>query len=201
MNWLYIFDLIGCAVFAISGALLAYDRRMDGIGVIVLAAVTAIGGGTLRDLLLDAKVFWLTDPNYLHVILFASLVSILWLNTNKRIPEKSLELADAFGLALFVIMGTQKALSFGVVASTAVVMGVMTGCFGGMLRDVLANRVPMILKKELYAMCALLGATVYTLLLEYSVFWASVTGFITVLVLRMGAIKWKWQIHVFTYEK
>ena len=112
MNWLYIFDLFGCAVFAFSGALLAYNRKMDGVGVIVLASVTAIGGGTLRDLLIDAKVFWLTDPNYLYVILFASLVSIFWLNTNKRIPAKSLELADALGLALFVIMGTQKALSY-----------------------------------------------------------------------------------------
>ena len=201
MNWLYIFDLIGCAVFAFSGALLAYSRKMDGIGVIVLAAVTAIGGGTLRDLLLDAKVFWLTDPNYLYVILAASLVSILWLNTNKRIPAKSLEFADALGLALFVVMGTQKALTFGVVGSTAVVMGVMTGCFGGMLRDVLANRVPMILKKELYAMCCILGATVYVFLSEFSVFWASISCFILVFLLRVGAIKWKWQIHVFNYDK
>lgn len=201
MNWLYIFDLFGCAVFAFSGALLAYNRKMDGVGVIVLASVTAIGGGTLRDLLLDAKVFWLTDPNYLYVILFASLVSIFWLNTNKRIPAKSLELADALGLALFVIMGTQKALSYGVVGTTAVVMGVMTGCFGGMLRDVLANRVPMILKKELYAMCCILGATVYVLVEPLSVLWASVLGFIFVFLLRLGAIKWKWQIHVFNYNK
>lgn len=201
MNWLYIFDLFGCAVFAFSGALLAYNRKMDGVGVIVLASVTAIGGGTLRDLLLDAKVFWLTDPNYLYVILFASLVSIVWLNTNKRIPAKSLELADALGLSLFVIMGTQKALSLGVVGATAIVMGVMTGCFGGMLRDVLANRVPMILKKELYAMCCILGATVYVLLEPLSVLWASVLGFIFVFLLRLGAIKWKWQIHVFNYNK
>lgn len=201
MNWLYIFDLVGCAVFALSGALLAYGRKMDGIGVIVLAAVTAIGGGTLRDLLLDAKVFWLTDPNYLYVILFASITSIFWLNANKRIPAKSLEFADALGLSLFVVMGTQKALSFGVVGSTAVVMGVMTGCFGGMLRDVLANRVPMILKKELYAMCCILGATVYVLVAPISVLWASILGFVFVFVLRLGAIKWKWQIHVFNYNK
>ncbi len=200
MDWLYIFDLIGCAVFAISGALVAYSRKMDGIGVIVLAAVTAIGGGTLRDLLLDAKVFWLTDPYYLYVILAASVLSIVWLNTKRQIPAKGLEIVDALGLSLFVIMGTQKALSFGVVGSTAVVMGVMTGCFGGMLRDVLANRVPMILKKELYAMCCILGATTYVLVSPYSVLSASVLGFAVVFTLRLGAIKWKWQVHVFKYK-
>jgi len=87
------------------------------------------------------------------------------------------------------------------VGTTAVVMGVMTGCFGGMLRDVLANRVPMILKKELYAMCCILGATVYVLVESLSVLWASVLGFIFVFLLRLCAIKWKWQIHVFNYNK
>ncbi len=200
-DWLYIFDLIGCSVFALSGALLAYKRKMDGIGVIVLAAVAAVGGGTVRDLLLDAPVFWLTDSYYLYVILSASIISIIWLNNKQAAPKKSLEFADALGLSLFVVMGTQKALIYGVVPGTAVVMGMITGCFGGMLRDVLANRVPMILKKELYAMCCLLGATSYVLIQPFSILWASIIGFSVVFVLRVGAIKWKWHIQVFTYEK
>lgn len=200
MNWLHFFDLIGCAVFALSGALVAYKRRMDGVGVVVLAAVAAVGGGTIRDLLLDAPVFWLRDPTYLYVILAASITSILWLNYKKSMPAKSLEFADALGLSLFVIMGTQKALLLGMTGITAVVMGMITGCFGGMLRDVLANRVPMILKKELYAMCCILGASAYVAISSYSVTWASVIGFSLVLVFRLGAIKWKWQVHVFNYK-
>lgn len=200
MNWLYTFDLIGCGVFAISGAMLAFKRKMDGVGVLVLAAVTAIGGGTIRDLLLDAPVFWLADANYFYAIFLASVAAVIWLNRAQSLPAKSLELADALGLALFVVMGTEKALSYGVSNITAVIMGMMTGCFGGMLRDVLANRVPMILQKELYAMCCIIGASVYVLLLSIAPNLAAFGGFVTVLLLRLAAIKWHWQIHVFRYK-
>ena len=199
MNWLYFFDLVGCGVFAVSGALVAYSRKMDGVGVLVLAAVTAIGGGTIRDLLLDAPVFWLADPFYMYVVLTASILSIIWLNQYKFIPAKGLELADALGLSLFVIMGASKALSYDVAASTAIIMGMMTGCFGGMIRDVLANKVPLILKKEMYAMCCILGASAYVLITPYSDLAASIIGFVVVFALRLGAIKFKWQIHVFKY--
>ena len=203
MNWLYIFDLIGCGVFAVSGAILAYKQKMDGMGVLVLAGVTAIGGGTIRDLLLDAPVFWLTEPSYIYAIVFTSVLSTVWLNQIKRIPEKSLELADALGLALFVVMGTQKALEYGVSEVTAIIMGMMTGCFGGMIRDVLANNVPIILKKELYAMCCIAGGSVYILVLSLtdSKQLSAVLAFATVFLLRLAAIKWKWQIHVFKYDE
>ena len=203
MNWLYIFDLIGCGVFAVSGAIFAYKQKMDGMGVLVLAGVTAIGGGTIRDLLLDAPVFWLTEPSYIYAIVFTSVLSTVWLNQIKRIPEKSLELADALGLALFVVMGTQKALEYGVSEVTAIIMGMMTGCFGGMIRDVLANNVPIILKKELYAMCCIAGGSVYILVLSLtdSKQLSAVLAFATVFLLRLAAIKWKWQIHVFKYDE
>lgn len=195
----YLMDLIGCGVFAISGAIIAYQRKMDGVGVLVLAAVTAIGGGTIRDLLLDAPVFWLSQPSYIYTIIIASVFAIVWLNYSDKIPEKALELADAIGLSLFVVMGTSKALSYGVSDVTAIIMGMMTGCFGGMLRDVLANEVPMILKKELYAMCCIIGASLYVLIIPYNEQLATISGFCTVLFLRFAAIKWKWQIHVFKY--
>lgn len=201
MDWLYIFDLLGCGVFAVSGAMIAFKRKMDGVGVLVLAAVTAIGGGTIRDLLLDAPVFWLSDPNYFYVIFVASVLTVLWINQTQSLPAKALELADALGLALFVIMGTEKALSFGVSNITAIIMGMMTGCFGGMLRDVLANRVPMILQKELYAMCCLVGAAIYVVLLALFPNIAAFMGFATVFCLRLAAIKWHWQIHVFRYNR
>lgn len=195
----YIMDLIGCGVFAITGAIIAYQRKMDGVGVLVLAAVTAIGGGTVRDLLLDAPVFWLTQPNYIYTIIIASVLAILWLNRTQKIPEKALEIADAIGLALFVVMGTSKALSYGVSDVTAIIMGMMTGCFGGMIRDVLANEVPMILQKELYAVCCLAGGSLYVLVIPYHEELAISVAFSCVLLLRLAAIKWKWQIHVFRY--
>jgi uncharacterized membrane protein YeiH len=199
MDMVYMMDLIGCGVFAISGAIMAYKRKMDGVGVLVLAAVTAIGGGTVRDLLLDAPVFWLTQPNYIYVIITASILAIIWLNYSEKIPEKALEIADAIGLALFVVMGTSKALSYGVSDVTAIILGMMTGCFGGMIRDVLANEVPMILQKELYAMCCIVGASLYVLILPFHHDLAIGSAFSAVLLLRLAAIKWKWQMYVFKY--
>jgi len=200
LDWLYILDLIGCGVFAISGAIIAYQKKMDGVGVLVLAGVTAIGGGTTRDLLLDAPVFWLTQPSYIYAILVASIIAIIWLNRSKAIPEKALEVADAIGLGLFVIMGTNKAIEYGVSDVTAIILGMMTGCFGGMIRDVLANRIPMILKKELYAFCCIVGASLYVILLPHSTLIAASVAFTAIFLLRMAAIKWKWQIHVFNYK-
>lgn len=200
MDWLYLLDLIGCGVFAISGAIIAYQKKMDGVGVLVLAGVTAIGGGTTRDLLLDAPVFWLTQPSYIYAILVASIIAIIWLNRSKAIPGKALEVADAIGLSLFVIMGTNKAIEYGVSDVTAIILGMMTGCFGGMIRDVLANRIPMILKKELYAFCCIIGASLYVILLPYSTLIAASVAFTAIFLLRMAAIKWKWQIHVFNYK-
>ncbi|MBU2916678.1 MAG: putative membrane protein YeiH [Psychrosphaera sp.] len=199
MDMVYMMDLIGCGVFAISGAIMAYKRKMDGVGVLVLAAVTAIGGGTVRDLLLDAPVFWLTQPNYIYVIITASILAIIWLNYSEKIPEKALEIADAIGLALFVVMGTSKALSYGVSDVTAIILGMMTGCFGGMIRDVLANEVPMILQKELYAMCCIVGASLYVLIIPFHHDLAIGSAFSAVLLLRLAAIKWKWQMYVFKY--
>lgn len=198
MSYLLMFDLIGCGVFAISGAIIAFNKKVDGIGVIVLGAVTAIGGGTVRDLLLDVPVFWLNQPGYIYAIIFSSLIAILWINSAKKIPDKALEFADALGLSLFVVMGTAKALSTGVPPLTAVIMGTITGCFGGMIRDVLANEIPLIFKKELYAVCTIAGSSAYVLLLPYfsEVVTATIAFFI-ILLLRIAAIKWNLTIKVF----
>ncbi len=190
-------------VFAFSGTLMAHQKKMDGIGVIVLASVTAIGGGTIRDLLLDAPIFWLRQPEYIYSILFACVIAILWLNRSKRIPDKTLEFADAIGLALFVVMGTQKSFSYQVSDVTAVIMGTMTGCFGGMLRDVLANEVPMIFKKEMYATCCIVGGSTYAILLKFNLTEAiaPLVAFTVVLLLRLAGIKWQWTIPVFKYDQ
>lgn len=137
---LYILDMFGTAVFAISGVLLASKLRMDPFGMIVLAMVTAIGGGTIRDMVLGATpVFWVTQTEYLWVILATCVLSIVLIRHPRRLPWYVLPVADAIGLAVFVAIGVDKALSYGASPMVAVIMGVLTGCGGGIIRDVLAR--------------------------------------------------------------
>ncbi len=203
MNELYHwFDLLGVAVFAISGTIVAYRKHMDGFGVVVLATVTAIGGGTVRDLILDVPVFWVHDNSYFLSIFFAAFITIIWLNQRQTISKTWLEVADAIGLAFFVVMGTQKALSLGVPDMTAIIMGTMTGCFGGMIRDVLARTTPMIFKGELYATTCILGAFVYTQLIGVieTVEIVMLIAMFTTLLMRFASIRWHLGLHVFKYK-
>ncbi|WP_177203842.1 trimeric intracellular cation channel family protein [Pseudidiomarina maritima] len=193
----YWIDHLGVAVFAVSGTLLAFRKNMDGFGVIVLATVTAIGGGTTRDLILDMPVFWVYDPYYLYTVALAALVTILWLRYKDYIHQKTLLLADAVGVSFFTVMGALKAFEAGFSPLICVIMGTMTACFGGMLRDVLARDIPMVLKGELYATTCLIGASVFVLIEPYSQLFAILIGGITTLLIRLGAIRWQWSLIVF----
>ena len=195
------FDLIGVAVFAISGTLVAYEKKMDGFGVVVLATVTAIGGGTVRDVILDQPVFWLHDQSYFYAILAAVLVTTRLINKQKSIPYYVLQTADAFGLAFFAVMGAQKAQLAGMPDMTVIIMAVITPCFGGLIRDVLARDIPMLLKGELYAITCIAGGIVYTLAINLSltVEVAMILSMLMTLLLRFSAIKWKIILHVFKY--
>ena len=160
---LYWFDLAGVAVFAASGALVASRKQMDLVGFGLIATVTGIGGGTLRDLLLDRPVFWIQQPVY--VVLCVALATALFFVApyiQRRYPV--LLWADALGLALFAMLGADIALDQGAGAVAAAVMGVMTATFGGLIRDVLCNEIPLILRREIYATAAAFGATVFILL-------------------------------------
>ena len=187
----YYFDLFGTAVFAFSGVLVAGRLRMDAIGVIVLAAVTAIGGGTIRDLLIGASpIFWIQDPTYLWIIL-ATAAAGMWLaRVPRRLPWYALPVADAFGLALFVVIGAKKALLFGTSGMVAVVMGVITGVAGGLIRDVLAREIPMVLQKEIYATACIFGGVLYTtsVALELAHIPAMLISMLGVLAVRIPAI-------------
>ena len=187
----YYFDLFGTAVFAFSGVLVAGRLRMDAIGVIVLAAVTAIGGGTIRALLVRASpIFWVPGPTYLWVIL-ATAAAGMWLaRVPRRLPWYALPVADAFGLALFVVIGAKKALLFGTSGMVAVVMGVITGVAGGLIRDVLAREVPMVLQKEIYATACIFGGVLYTssVALELAHIPAMLISMLGVLAVRIPAI-------------
>ena len=196
---LYWLDLFGVIVFALSGALMAGRYKLDPFGVVVLAAVTAIGGGTIRDVILGTTVFWVANPVYIFVILFTAILTIILIRRPKRIPKRFLLIADAFGLALFAVLGTQKALDLGVPTSVAVVMGIITGCAGGMIRDVLCNVIPMILRQEIYALAAMLGGCLFILFnsLGLSENLATVCAIIGALKLRLAAIYWQVSLPAF----
>ena len=196
---IYSFDLFGVAVFAVSGSLAAGRKRMDIFGVIVLGLVTALGGGTLRDTLLDSgPVFWVVDPVYLFVAVAASVVTFFAVRA-VSVPWRGLLVSDAFGLAVFMAIGTAKALAITNFPSVAMVMGVMTGVAGGMLRDVLSAEVPLILRREIYATAALCGALAYIVMSSLGVrkILCLLLSAVITLVIRLAAIHWGFSLPVF----
>lgn len=195
----YALDLIGVAVFAVSGALAAGRVGLDLLGVIVIASVTAIGGGTLRDLLLNRHpIFWIRKPIYLLVIWSAALATVLYAGRLPP-PGSALLLADAFGLALFALSGARIAEADRLSPIIVVLMGTMTGVAGGVLRDILTAQVPLILRGEIYATAAIAGISVYLLLQTLGVprSWALAAGLSVVVVLRLLSIVWGLQLPVF----
>ena len=191
----YLLEHFGVAVAAITGVLAARGKRVDLFGVIVLAVVTAFGGGTVRDLCLGATpVFWISDPRFL---LNAAGVAVLtfFVARFRECPESVLLVADAFALAFFTMAGARKSLVLGTAPTIAVAMGVITGVVGGMIRDVLTGEIPLVFRQRiyLYATAALVGALVTVLLDHYlpGKQICQLVGVGTILVLRLGAIRWK----------
>jgi len=186
-------------VFAASGALLAGRKRLDLFGVVVIGLVTAVGGGTLRDLLLGAtQVFWVRNPRYVGVAVaavVAVLVGARWLGRRRS----ALLVADACGLALFSVLGAREAIGAGAPPAIAVAMGVMTGVAGGLMRDVLCGEIPLILRREVYATAALTAAGVFVGLTALGVggdapLWG---GILAGLGLRLAAIRWGFSLPIF----
>ncbi|GAA6172107.1 trimeric intracellular cation channel family protein [Colwellia sp. KU-HH00111] len=192
-------DIFGVVVFALSGALMAGRYKLDPFGVVVLASVTAIGGGTIRDIILQVPVFWTVDPQYLYVILATALLTIIFIRQPKRIPKRFLLISDALGLALFAVLGTQKSLMLGSPMPVAIVLGTITGVAGGMIRDVLCNVIPMILQKEIYALAAMLGGCLYATfnILGWPDNEATVAAISGALLLRLAAIYWQVSLPAF----
>ena len=192
---LYALSLIGVAVFAASGALAAGRKGFDWIGVGVIAVVTAIGGGTLRDLLLDRHpIFWLADPAYLGVILLAAAGTLVYVR-HHRPPDSLLLIADGLGLAFFTISGAQVAEPQRLPGVALVALGTLTGTAGGVLRDVLCNDVPLLFGPldTLYATAAIAGASLYLVLQALGVerMPAALAGMGVIAALRLAAIVWQ----------
>ncbi len=166
MTWIYFLDLFGTFVFAISGVLTSIERRFDIVGSLVIGFVTAIGGGTIRDVLIGKfPVGWLVDRNYILVILIAFFISYAFKSVIAK-WRKGMFFFDTIGIGLFTILGIQTTRSFGLSIEICLIMGVVSAVFGGVIRDVLTNEVPLIFRKEIYATACFAGGIAYYLL-EY----------------------------------
>ena len=189
---LYWLDLFGVGVFAVSGALTAGRAGLDLLGVLVIASFTAIGGGTVRDLLLNRHpIFWIADPTYLFVICATTVATLLYVRVRPP-PGNALLFADALGLALFAISGAQIAEARALAPLIVVLMGTITGVAGGVLRDVLCAEIPLILRRDIYATAAVGGASVYWLAQTVGVPrpWSAGAGMFVIVALRFAAIQW-----------
>lgn len=195
-----ILGLIGVAVFAVSGALAAGRKQMDLLGTVVIAVVTAIGGGTVRDVLLDRHpIFWIREPQYLWVILVSAALTVVYVRF-RHPPYRALLIADGLGLALFTISGAQLAEAAGLSGLIVVIMAVITGVAGGVVRDILSAEIPLVLRRgELYATAAIAGAVAYLLLRTTGLPkpLPALGGMFTVAALRFAAILWGLRLPVF----
>jgi uncharacterized membrane protein YeiH len=193
-------DLAGVAVFAVSGVLAARSRGLDLFGVIVVAAITAVGGGTLRDLLLNRHpIFWITSAHYLTVIIASALLTVGYVRLRPP-PGNALLVADALGLALFALSGAQVAEAAQCPAIIVVLMGTITGVTGGILRDVITAQVPVILRRDVYATAAIAGVALYLLLQAFGVQRSQAfgAGMVVVVALRLLAIRWGLRLPIFS---
>ena len=198
---IYLWDLIGTFVFGISGVLLGLERRMDVFGMFILAFVTGVGGGTLRDVLIGSTpVFWMKNLMYIFMIGVSVVFTLLFKTKFSAHWSYWLLLFDAIGLGVFTIIGLEKALHYDLSPTIAIVLGTMTGSFGGVIRDILANRMPAIFQKEIYATACVAGGTVYFLLngimAEYHA-WVVFITICVVIAVRMLSVKYHWELPKF----
>ncbi len=192
----------GTFAFAISGIRLASAKQFDWFGAYVVGLVTAIGGGTIRDILLNATPFWMEEPAYLIVSALALLFVIIFRKYVIKL-NNTFFIFDAIGLGLFVVSGIDKTLNFGFPMWIAIVMGLITGSFGGMIRDILINEVPLVFRKDIYALTCVLGGFVYFICMKLSIsilVTQSVTA-ITVLAARLIAVKYHISVPVLKGEE
>ncbi|HPN06800.1 MAG TPA: trimeric intracellular cation channel family protein [Hyphomonadaceae bacterium] len=198
---LSVLDYAGVAMFAASGALMAAQKRQDVVAFIFFAAITGVGGGTLRDLLIDAPVFWVLDPGY--VIVCTVVAVLVFLTRGRGIHEQGLLWLDAVGLCVYAVVGAAKALSLGVHPVICVVMGALTATFGGIIRDVLAGEPSILLRRELYITPATISASTFIVLRILGVDWAWASAIAVVggFIVRAGAIQWKWHMAAFEPPK
>lgn len=190
---LYTIDILGTIAFAISGVLVAINKRMDLFGILIIAFVTAVGGGTLRDIMIgDTPVSWMRDITYTYVILTSAIVAILLRNKIDYL-RTSLLLFDTIGIGLYTLVGIEKGINVGLHPIICIALGTITASFGGVMRDILCNEIPVIFRKEIYATACILGGIAYFLLSELPIEnnIVFVIAGIVVIVIRLLAVRFK----------
>ena len=199
MSLFQIFDWLGTIAFAISGAMAAINKKLDIFGIFIIAFVTSVGGGTLRDMLIGrTPVGWMTDLTYLYIIIISTIIGIIFRKKMGRL-SKTLFLFDTIGLGIFTITGAEIGLQFGLHPLICVILATMSGSFGGLIRDILVNEIPVILQKEIYALACIAGAVGFLFLekintnkdLQY------ILTSSLVIVIRLFAVKYKWELKTF----
>lgn len=198
-NFTFLIEVLGTISFAMSGSFAAMQKRFDPFGVLIIAFVTSVGGGTVRDLLLDVPVFWMHDLLAVSLIFFTAIFTMIFKLIEKKF-QVTLFIFDSLGLGLFTIIGVQKGLNADLHPVIGVVLGTITGCFGGIIRDILLNRIPLIFRKEIYATAAIAGGIVYILLRNFSGLSEEINQILTILLIvsiRTLAVKYHWQMPKF----
>lgn len=192
----HLLDIIGTMAFAMSGALTAMSKKLDPFGVFIIAFVTAVGGGTLRDVMIGrTPVGWMRDLTYVYIIILGFTLAILFRKKLDKL-RTSLFLFDTIGLGVFTLIGIQKGIDHGLNPIICIALGTMTACFGGVIRDILCTEIPVIFRKEIYATICILGGVVFFILkkinLENDVVYL-VTSLVIIFV-RLLAVKFKWYL-------
>ena len=198
-DFTFLIEVLGTISFAMSGSFAAMQKRFDPFGVLIIAFVTSVGGGTVRDLLLDVPVFWLLVLLAVSLIFFTAIFTMIFKLIEKKF-QVTLFIFYSLGLGLFTIIGVQKGLNADLHPVIGVVLGTITGCFGGIIRDILLNRIPLIFRKEIYATAAIAGGIVYILLKNFSGLSEEINQILTILLIvsiRTLAVKYHWQMPKF----
>lgn len=185
-----IIDVLGTVAFAISGVLAALRKRLDIFGILIVAAVTSVGGGTLRDVLIGkTPVTWMLNISFVYLILVTVVLAVIFRKQLKYL-RRSLFLFDTIGIALYTVTGVQIGLQVGLNPAICVALGTMTACFGGVIRDILCTEIPVIFRKEIYASACIAGGLVYVLLDYYRVYpeFIAIIAGSTVIIIRIAAV-------------
>lgn len=195
MDLITLIDYMGTLVFAISGVMAGVDRKFDLFGVFILGFVTAVGGGTLRDVLIGSTpVGWMQNEIYIYIVMASLPICYIWSNIILKM-KKGVFLFDTIGIGLFTILGLQKTLALGLSPLVGVMMGVVSAVFGGIIRDVLSNHAPLIFRNEIYALACLAGAVIFLLfdaLLGVDI--AMIISILSVIVIRVFAVRYHWSV-------
>ena len=192
-EFLELIDTLGIAAFSIAGVFAAMEKKLDLFGIFIIAFITAMGGGTLRDLLIgDLPVSWMRSTNYSLVIFIATVVTIFFNKTIRNL-QKTLFVFDSLGLGLFTVAGIEKGINFHFETGVCIALGTLTGCFGGVLRDISLNTIPVIFQKEIYAIACIVGGIVYFILLKTNLhnYTVVIISILMVFLVRVLAVRYK----------